>query len=298
MTDKLPRDYLDYPKRRYGQDHDRYQWSYKSDPAAKGEPSTTSIALIIPVERFVLNPAGVPFRAPGSMVTQYPDLRHFTSRDYGNRIGVYRLLKVLRTLSLPATFVVNASLLNHVAPLIDSIQNDGHEIAALGLDMDKIHWDELDSKTERQWVQETRELFTKANLHPTSWMSPARQQSTRTLDLIAEHGFTTCLDWEFDCTPMPMKTDHGDITMIPNLNELDDRKIFIEKRHSEDDWATQIIEAVEYSNSIATTSSPQGFAFTLTPYISGLPFRIKAIAKTLAHLKTVANFVTAEEMAH
>lgn len=97
---------------------------------------------------------------------------------------------------------------------------------------------------------------------------------------------------------MPMNTDHGNITMIPNLNELDGRKIFIEKRHLEADWATQIIEAVEYSSSIATTSSPQGFAFTLTPYISGLPFRIKAIAKTLSHLKTVANFVTAEQMAH
>ena len=230
------------------------------------------------------------------MVTHYPDLRHYTSRDYGNRIGVYRLLKVLKSLSLPATFAINASLLSDVQPLIERIQSDGHEIAALGLDMDNIHWGKLDTNTEAQWVEKTRNLFSQAGLQPTTWMSPARQQSEITLDLIAAQSFKTCLDWEFDCTPSPMQTKHGPIMMVPNLNELDDRKILIEKRQSENSWAEQILEAATYSNSIATTDNPQGFALMLTPYVSGLPFRIRKVRETLQQLKSVIAFKTAKAM--
>ena len=66
------------------------------------------------------------------MVTPFPDLRHFTSRDYGNRVGVFRILKALRERGLTATFALSAALLERAAPLIDAIVNDGHEIAAAG----------------------------------------------------------------------------------------------------------------------------------------------------------------------
>ena len=293
---KLPGDYLDYPKRDYGQDQDRYDWQATPGSDEPRDATQPSIALIIPLERFVLNPSGTPYRAPGAMVTHYPDLRHFTSRDYGNRIGVYRLLKILGTLKISATFAINAELLANIRPLIDRIQTDGHEIAALGLDMENIHWGGLDPETEAQWVEKTRALFSEAKLHPKTWMSPARQQSEITLDLIAANGFDACLDWEFDCAPKPMRTKNGTITMVPNLNELDDRKLLIEKKHSEQEWAEQLIEAAAYSKTISTKNSPQSFAITLTPYISGLPFRIRCVRDTLQQLKEMVDFKTVQSI--
>ena len=298
MTDKLPPDYLDYSQRRYGQDHDRYDWSYTDGAKAANDGTRASLAIIIPIERFILNPEGSPFRAPGAMVTPYPDLRHFTTRDYGNRIGVFRLLKVLRDLGLKATFPISAKLLVDIAPLTERILADGHEIAALGLDMDCLHWGGLDPEREATYVEQARACFTRADLNPKTWMSPARQQSPKTLDMIAENGFSVCLDWEFDSTPRPMRTNTSPVVMVPNLNELDDRKILVEKRHSEAEWAEQLIEASAYSSAIATAEAPQGFAFTLTPYLSGLPYRIKTVGKTLNQLKTIANFMTVSELAN
>ena len=138
MTDGLPSAYLTYPKRAYGQDQDRYDWSFKRNMRATDNDVNASAFIVVPLERFILNPEGSPFRAPGAMVTQYPDLRHFTSRDYGNRIGAFRILKVLRTLGIKATFAVNARLLDNIKPLIERVLEDGHEIAAYGLDMDCI----------------------------------------------------------------------------------------------------------------------------------------------------------------
>ena len=296
MNKELPGDYLDYPKRQYGQDHDRYDWKATPGTNEPHNNAQPSIALIIPLERFVLNPHGKPFKAPGSMITQYPDLRHFSSRDYGNRIGAYRLLKVLSALKISATFAINAELLSSIQPLIDRIQADGHEIAALGLDMDNIHWSGLDPESERQWVEKTRILFSEAKLQPKTWMSPARQQSEITLDLIAASGFDACLDWEFDCAPKPMRTKNGTITMVPNLNELDDRKLLIEKTHSEQEWAAQLIEAATYSKTVSTIHSPQSFAISLTPYISGLPFRIRCVRDTLQQLKELVAFKTVQSV--
>ena len=67
------------------------------------------------------------------MVTPYPDLRHFTTRDYGNRVGVFRILRALKAHGIRATFALSADLLARAAPLAEAIVEDGHEIAAAGL---------------------------------------------------------------------------------------------------------------------------------------------------------------------
>ena len=90
----LPENYLDYPLRRYGMDHDRYDWSMLPERKAVVWPHNARVALwVVPaLEWFPLNMAGVPFKPPGAMQTAYPDLRHYTLRDYGNRVGIFRIM--------------------------------------------------------------------------------------------------------------------------------------------------------------------------------------------------------------
>jgi peptidoglycan/xylan/chitin deacetylase (PgdA/CDA1 family) len=279
----LPEDYLVYPLRRYGMDQDRYGWRPRAErkPLAWPGGATVACMIVVPLEFHKLNPAGKPFKHPGAMVTPYPDLRHFTTRDYGNRVGVFRILKALKAAGVKATFPINAALLPRVRPLIEAIIADGHEIAAYGVDADHIHWSGLDEATERAWVQQTRAAFDAAGLTPTTWMSPARQQSFRTLDLIAEAGFVACLDWEQDTVPVPMKTASGDVMAAPLLNELDDRLLLHDRRQTEEEWLVQLIEAKDYLKSEGARFGGQVLGFTLTPYLSGQPFRIWAVRKLI-----------------
>ena len=115
-------------------------------------------------------------------------------------------------------------------------------------------------------------------------MSPNRQQSTRTPDLIRNAGFDICLDWEMDVQPLAMKTDHGALHTLPVLNELDDRFLLQTKHHSEGDWIKQVLEAVRYSAHEADTIGSQSLAFTMTPYIAGQPFRMWAVREILDKL--------------
>lgn len=282
----LPDDYTTYPNRRLGQDIDRYPMGYVDAREKTSLPNGAAlgVAIIVPLEYFMLNPSATPFKHPGAMATPYPDLRHYTTRDYGNRVGAFRLLNAFRAAKITATFTVNATLLDRVRPLIDTVIHDGHEIAAHGMDTDSIHYGAIDPETEEKYVRQTREAFERADLTPRAWMSPARQQSFRTPDLIAASGFSICLDWEMDTVPIKMKTDHGHITAFPILNELDDRNILTAKNHAENQWRDQIIEAAEMMVSDGKRRGAQCFGFTMTPYIAGQPFRMHAVREIIGAL--------------
>jgi allantoinase len=284
----LPDDYLTYPKRGYGQDMDRYGWRLSIDRSPIQWPGGAALAtiIVVPLEFFMLNPSGKPFKHPGAMVTPYPDLRHYTSRDYGNRVGVFRILRALKAAGLRATFAVNGVLLDRKRALIEAILADGHEIAAHGWDTDSLHWGGIDPMQEADYVERTRAAFDKAGMSPRAWLSPARQQSASTPDVIASAGFDVCLDWESDSVPWPMDVRGGNLMCVPLSNELDDRKILIDQRQSEADWRDQILAARDLMIGEAPRFGGQVLSFTLTPYVTGLPFRIWALREVLAGLNS------------
>jgi len=282
----LTDDYVSYPRRRYGSDQDRYPWKPRAARAPVTWPGGRPVAalLVIPLEFHGLNPAVTPFKAPGAMVTPYPDLRHYTSRDYGNRVGVYRLLAALRAQNIRATFPINAVLLPTIRPLLDAIAADGHEIAAHGWAADKIHHSGLSQPIEAELIARTLDGFRSAGFTPTTWMSPARQESHHTLDLLAAAGLHNCLDWEFDTVPIAMHTRHGNVTAVPVSSELDDRLLLIERRQPESEWVTQIETAAQCLRTEASRFGGQVLSFSLTPYIAGLPFRMHAVRQIVGAL--------------
>jgi allantoinase len=282
----LPDDYLKYPHRAYGMDQSLYDWRPATARTPFSWPGGHAVAgvIVVPVEHHMLNPAGKPFKHPGAMVTPYPDLRHFTTRDYGNRVGVFRILDALKAAGLKATFPINGMLLSRARPLVDAILEDGHEIAAYGLDTDRIHWSGLGGEVEAGWIEETLALFRAAGLAPTTWMSPARQQSFLTPELLAKAGFQVCLDWESDEVPLPMTTPSGEVLGVPLSNELDDRTLLLDRRQTEDQWADQVLEAASYLADGADRFGGRVLGFTLTPYVAGQPFRIASLRRLLAGL--------------
>ncbi len=284
----LPGDYFTYPHRKHGMDQDRYAWRLSIDRPRLALPNGKQVAvmIVVPLELHMLNPNGKPFKHPGAMQTPYPDLRHFTTRDYGNRVGAFRILKELKAAGMKATFPVNGRLLGKIKPLIGAILEDGHEIAAYGWDTDSIHFGGIDPDTEKKFILDTRAAFDAEGLHPKTWMSPARQQSFATPDLIRAVGFTACLDWEIDNVPVAMRTDHGDLICPPLFNELDDRKLLIDQRQTETEWRDQILEAAAFLKSEYGRFGVQVLSFTLTPYVVGQPFRIWALRDVLTALNS------------
>ena len=93
----MSNDLLEYPQRHYGMDHDRYEWSMLQDRKPVTWPGGKPLALWIniSVQHFPLSGDQPAVAPPGALTMPYPDLRHYTLRDYGNRVGIYRLLKLM-----------------------------------------------------------------------------------------------------------------------------------------------------------------------------------------------------------
>lgn len=279
----LPDDYLTYASRAYGMDQSRYDWT-PADRRAPLKLSTGAKAMafiVVPVEFFPLDPPDKPFRHPGAMKTPYPDLRHYTTRDYGNRVGIYRILRALAENGLKATFAVNAVVSDRYPPLIRAILEGGHEIAAHGVSTGHIHHEGLSEADEAGLIAQCRSTFPGAR----TWMSPARNQSYRTLDLLAEAGFDVCLDWEADQRPLAFRTRTSPVSCLPLMNELSDFKLMADNQQQADSWADQILEAARFHVDEFPTAGAQCFGFTLTPYIAGQPFRVSALRRLLGGLR-------------
>ncbi|MGY6627336.1 MAG: polysaccharide deacetylase family protein [Oceanicaulis sp.] len=275
--------YLDYSRRGYGQDMDRYDWALAKDrtPVRLASGAQVAAMIVVACEHHVIDPKKSPFAHPHGMVTPFPDLRHFTSRDYGNRVGVFRILEALRARGLTATFALSAALLERAAPLVDAILNDGHEIAAAGLHGDAIHHSGDETQAERDRIGQVRVMFEAAGLMPKTWLSPARQQSFATPDLLTEAGFSRVLDWESDSVPMSLRTAHGPLAALPLFNELEDFKLLVERKQDEAVWTRQILEAKDFLKSEHASRGASVLGFQLTPFVAGQPFRITALEALL-----------------
>lgn len=280
----LPGDYLAYPHRRPGPDHDRYPAS----PIATRPPITLpggirlGIWLTVLVEFFPLNPSGVPFKAPGAMQTPYPDLRHYTTRDYGNRVGIYRMLTVLERLGLRATFAVQGAVAARAPGLVADILSGGHEVAAHGWDTDAIHHSGLDPAVERRYVADTLDAIAAAGApRPTGWLSPARSQGFATPERLVEAGIRWCADWAHDDLPTPFRTDAGPMAALPLSPELDDWQILSVYRRPEAEWVAQVGDAASWLAGEAARSGPRILSLTVRPYILGQPYRVRAFRESL-----------------
>ncbi len=280
----LPEDYLKYPHRSHGMDHDLYPWSNLFNRPTVCWPDDKSVALWITValEYFPLTPNDGPFRAPGHMVTPYPDYRTYTTRDYGNRVGVFRIMKVLDALGLKASTPMSAKIAERYPALLKAVQDRGWEIIGHGVDMNHIHHGGMDKAVEAQQIEDALVMLEKyTGEKPSGWFSPARSESENTLALLADHGIDYVCDWVNDDMPYDMTTSAGSITAMPHTMELDDRQLMVTLGQNEETYKEQILAAFDLLRSEGKSHGGRILHLSLTPYVIGQPFRIWALKQVL-----------------
>ena len=279
----LPDSYTDYPLRRRGYDHDLYAWSNLHHRTPVQWPrGSVAIWLCVSLEWFPITPGG-PFKAPGHMATPYPDYRHYTARDYGNRVGAWRMLEAFAAAGVKASFATNAAIAERYPELIAAVQAGGHEIIAHSTDMNGTIDATLGEAAERELIGNAiGRIEAATGARPTGWLSIARQQSFQTLDILKEAGLRFCCDWVND--ELPYRFNNGLIN-LPLNHELSDRQIITVQQKSAESWRESMRDAFDWLNAEAKHSGGgRMLPIHLTPYIMGLPYRISALECLLAEL--------------
>ena len=282
----LPNDYLEYPKRGHGMDHDRYTWSMLKDRPAVTWPNGARVALwvVTQLQWFPLDmkPA-IP--VPAGMARPYPDSWNYTLRDYGNRIGVYRIFKVLDKLGIRSSVAINSALAEMYPYLLEQVVARDWEVIANGLDMGHPHHGDMDSQEEAALIKGVLETLRSISGQAVrGWLSPIRSESMNTPDLAAAEGIEYLCDWANDDMPYPFETASGTILNMPHTMELDDQQILITLRHTEQEYVDQLKDQFDCLYAESESSGGRIMSINLNPWVTGQAYRIKALEGALSYI--------------
>lgn len=283
----LPAEYLTYPYRRPGMDHDRYVYSNLFERKPVEWPGGARVALwIVPaLEFFPLDMTGKPFMAPGGMGRGYPDYWNYTLRDYGNRVGVFRIFHALDERGLKASVAVNSRVAERCPFLVDEVTRRGWEIIGHGVDMGRLHHGGQRLEEERGLVREAiATLSQRSGQRITGWLSPAYSESMHTLDLVAAEGVRYVCDWVMDDLPVPVRTSSGQIHAMPHAWETSDLQLVLNYRHDAGEFAQQVCDYFRVIYREAGRSGGRILALSLRPWLMGVPHRIGAFERILDHV--------------
>lgn len=283
----LDKSYLDYPLRRYGMDHDRYDWKMLSQRQTYKWPYNCKLAfwINISVQFFPLNPESPSPRPPGGMTMPYPDLRHYSLRDYGNRVGIYRILNSLEQRKITPSCAVNAEITNHIPYLLSALCDSKVEFLGHGFNMDTPHHS-LTETREQNIIQQSIDMLSEAcHQEIKGWISPGRFESPVTPDLLSEAGVEYFADWVNDDMPYSFKTRHKPLTAMPLSTELEDRFVLLDNLHSEISYGEQLKDAFDWMYNDANEDDGRIFSLSIHPWVIGQPHRIGILENFLDYVK-------------
>lgn len=263
--------------------HGRYPYSALPDRPVYDWPGGKRLAVYIALnlECFEFGEGLGAELAPGG---PQPDVLNYAWRDWGNRIGAWRLKETLDALDLPASILANSRIYEECPGLIEAFRARGDEIVGHGR-TNSERQGTLDEAAERALILEaTAAIAAAEGRAPAGWLGPWISQSRVTPDLLAEAGYTYLLDWCHDDQPVWFSTrEGGRILSLPYPQELNDIPAIVARRHTGRQFAEMIVDTFDEMLEQSRTA-PLVMGIALHPYIVGQPHRLRPLREALAHI--------------
>jgi allantoinase len=255
-------------------------WPLPERPAIRW-PNGARVALwIIPnIEHFHFDRPIVE-AGPNALV---PDVPSYASRDYGNRIGVWRLMKCLDKYGIRGTVALNADVCEHEPQVVRAGMARNWEWMGHGL-TNSERLGGLSEDQERAAIRTAVErigAFT--GMAPRGWLGPAMSENVGTPDILAEHGIEYLCDWTADDQPFPMRVKQGRLINVPYSGELNDIRAFIRQMQTPEQFCQFICDQFDVLYEEGAESG-RVMAIALHPFLIGQPFRIKWLDKALRYV--------------
>ena len=285
---------------REGMDHDLYPFSTIPERPVLQWPNGARLAVcvLIHLEFWELEPpenARRDARFTGEYGFYFPEYRPFTQREYGNRIGLFRVLKALDGRGLKLTVAANSSALERYPQAVKALQERGAEFVAHGEYQSRMISSAMSEAEERGVIDRTTAVFERIlGARPRGWLGPDSGESARTPHLLAEAGYDHLLDWPNDDQPYLFDTAPP-LVAIPNQMEWDDVTALWLRKVPNPRYPGLVGEAAE----ALAAEGGRSFMLSLHPWVIGQPHRIRYLREALERLGRVEGVwsATASEIA-
>jgi peptidoglycan/xylan/chitin deacetylase (PgdA/CDA1 family) len=267
--------------------HNRYSYRPINDRPFFRWPNGAGLALYfgIGMEHYAFGEGMAENIVPG---IPPPDVLNASWREYGTRVGAWRLLDLLRSYQFPSTVLLNSDVLDHCPGLVEAYQKEGHEIAAHGRTNSdsQVGYDET---SEGTYVRDVRERIARATGNaPAGWGSPWIAETLLTPDLLQEAGYTYLFDWCMDDQPVWIRTRNGRILSIPCSQEINDSSAIIGRFVDAGEFTSMIIDHLD---EMLLAADRQALVMSVIVHtnIIGQPFRLHQFRRALDHIMSRAS---------
>ncbi|HEX2277134.1 MAG TPA: polysaccharide deacetylase family protein [Candidatus Tectomicrobia bacterium] len=268
-------------QRRVGMDHEHYEWLPLSKRGVLRWPEQARVALcaLVNLEHTEWQPPGgsvqVVTPVGGLAVRPFPDYTRLSHREYGHRVGIFRVLDVLDKYGIKATVAMDALTAEHYPYLVRHCLQRGCEIIGHGMSASRMISSKMSEQDERDYIQTSIQALKRATGQaPAGWLGPEYGESARTPQLLAQAGLRYVCDWTNDEQPYRMKTAEGELFSLPIMLELDDLHAMGDRRVPVTRYADMLREGFERLYRDGARNGPL-LVLHLHPWLSGQPFRIR-----------------------
>jgi allantoinase len=264
-------------------EHSRFPYSAIVDRKPLRWPKGARVAVwVIPnIEHFL-------FDRPSTSVTQatttlVPDVLNYSWRDYGVRVGVWRMMEIMERHGVKGTVALNSDVCEYYPRIIEEGNRLGWEWMGHGTNNSTLI-NKQSEEEERALIAHVVTTIEKSTgAHPRGWLSPALSESHHTLDILAENKIEYVADWVNDEQPYPMRVQTGTMLSMPYSVEINDIPVFLDHHQSGETFGRMICDQFDglYEDG-AKTGRVMGIS--LHPFLIGHPHRSKYLAKAFAHI--------------
>ncbi|MCK2241822.1 MULTISPECIES: polysaccharide deacetylase family protein [unclassified Crossiella] len=210
-----------------------------------------------------------------------PDPLNYGWRDYGPRVGIWRLIKTLDRLGLRASVLLNSDVAQRYPQIIEAGRERDWTWLAHGKNNSTLQAD-MTVEEERAYLTEVVDTIeAHTGRRPRGWMGPALTETFQTPRLLAELGLGYLLDWTNDDQPYPL-TVPG-LLSVPYSVELNDIGLFLGKSLSGPEFVRVVKDQFDqlYADS---ADSGRVMALALHPFVINQPFRHRYLEEALEYV--------------
>ncbi len=208
--------------------------------------------------------------------------RNYGWRDYGNRVGIWRLLEMFDELELPAAHAINSLVYERYPRIVERIRARRDEVVGHGRTSAESVEDLWESD-ELRFIREATDVYLRGEgKQLEGWLGSALAESDVTPDLIKEAGYTYLMDWPCDDQPFWMRTRTGPILLMPYSVEVNDAFLMVHRQRSAREFEEVIVN--QYDELVEECDRhPLVLSIGLHSFVAGQPYRLSCLKRALKH---------------
>jgi len=248
-------------------------------------PERKPIALtaFLHFEDWDLHPSGATADPRFSEIVYGPMPNYITHSwfEYGNRVGIYRVLDALDRASLRVTVAANSSACIRYPRLVAEFLRRGYEFAAHGRHANHMISSCQSEEEESTAIHDCIDTVERAcGSRPLGWIGQSYGESSRTPQLLANAGIKYVVDWANDEQPYVMNTKPP-LLSLPSNADLDDVEVLYHRKMFPWQYPAVVREAFEQLHADGDGSG-RFFGLHIHPWLFGKPFLVKYLEDTLS----------------